>query len=86
MGNVPLRGLHWNGSDVADQLGDYVLTVNERNIVTRRKVTLAQTTPATATIASGITPGDRVIIDGIEKVHPGLTVQPDVVTSPIAQG
>lgn len=69
---------------LADQLGDYVLAVNAKNVVVRQNVTLVQSTPATATIASGITLGDRVIVDGIEKVHPGLAVVPDTVDNPAA--
>jgi membrane fusion protein (multidrug efflux system) len=67
---------------LSDQLGDYVLTVNAQNKVVRTSVKLGQTTPATATIANGLPLGSRVIIDGIEKVHPGLTVKPEIVKSP----
>ncbi|MCF3945748.1 MULTISPECIES: efflux RND transporter periplasmic adaptor subunit [Acidiphilium] len=71
---------------LADQLGDYVLALNARNVVVRQAVTLTQTTPATATIASGIAQGDRVIVDGIQKVHPGITVKPETVAPKLAQG
>jgi len=69
---------------LSDQLGDYVLTVNAKNQVERTSVKLGQTTPATATIASGLSLGSRVIVDGIEKVHPGITVNPETVKSPVA--
>ncbi|MGC8532106.1 MAG: efflux RND transporter periplasmic adaptor subunit [Acidiphilium sp.] len=68
---------------LSDQLGDYVLTVNAQNKVERTSVKLGQTTPATATIASGLKLGSHVIIDGIEKIHPGLTVKPEIVKSPV---
>ena len=69
---------------LSDQLGDYVLTVNAKNQVVRTSIKLGQTTPATATIASGLPLGSRVIVDGIEKVHPGITVKPETVKSPVA--
>lgn len=71
---------------LSDQVGDYVLAVNGKNVVVRQNVQLAKTTPATAAIASGIAPGDRIIVDGIEKVHPGVTVAPETVKSKAAQG
>lgn len=69
---------------LSDQTGDYVLAVNAQNKVVRQAVKLAQTTPATATIASGVTPGEKVIVDGIEKVHPGIAVAATVVPPPAA--
>lgn len=71
---------------LSDQVGNYVLAVNSKNVVVRQNVRLAKTTPATAAIESGITPGDRIIVDGIEKVHPGVTVDPKTVKSNTAQG
>lgn len=61
---------------LADALGNYVLVVNGQDKVERRNVTLAASTPSRATVASGLSPGARVIVDGIEKVHPGVTVKP----------
>jgi membrane fusion protein (multidrug efflux system) len=71
---------------LSDQLGDYVLTLDAQNKVLRTNIKLSQTTPATATVASGLALGTKVIVDGIEKVHPGIVVKPDVVKSPVAQG
>lgn len=61
---------------LSDQFGDYVLAVDAQNKVVRQTVTLGATTPETATIARGISPGDKIIVDGIQKVHPGLVVNP----------
>lgn len=71
---------------LSDQLGDYVLAISPKNVVVRRNVTLGEATPATAAVVSGVTPGDRIIVDGIEKVHPGVTVDPEIVKSTAAQG
>lgn len=69
---------------LSNELGDYVLAVDGQNKVVRKNVTLSHTTPSTATIASGLPLGSKVIIDGIEKVHPGVTVKAQVVPSPVA--
>jgi membrane fusion protein (multidrug efflux system) len=65
-----------------DQLGTYVLVVDAKSTVERRPVTLGQTTPATAVIASGVKAGDRVIVEGIQRVRPGLKVKAQVVSIP----
>lgn len=70
---------------LSDQVGDYVLIVNKNGKVARNDVKLAQTTPSTATIASGLAIGTHVIVDGIEKVHPGIKADAEVVPSPVAQ-
>ena len=69
---------------LSNELGDYVLAVNAQNKVVQKNVTVSQTTPSTATIASGLPLGSKVIIDGIQKVHPGVTVKAQVVPSPVA--
>jgi membrane fusion protein (multidrug efflux system) len=61
---------------ITDQLGDYVLTLDGANKVIRRPVTLGAQTDATAQILAGVTPGDRIITDGVQRIHPGITVQP----------
>jgi membrane fusion protein (multidrug efflux system) len=65
-----------------DQLGTFVLVVDTNSIVERRPVTLGQTTPATAVIASGLAAGERVIIAGIQRVRPGLKVDAQEILVP----
>jgi membrane fusion protein (multidrug efflux system) len=62
---------------IDDQLGDYVLTLDPDNVVQRTNITLGQQTNTTAVVQSGLKPGDRVITDGIQRVHPGITVSPE---------
>jgi membrane fusion protein (multidrug efflux system) len=66
---------------IADQLGAYVLTVGEHNVVHRQTVTLGTQTDTTVAITSGLVPGTRVITQGTQRVHPGLTVDPAPATS-----
>ncbi|MFI5034093.1 MAG: efflux RND transporter periplasmic adaptor subunit [Reyranellales bacterium] len=61
---------------LADQQGDYVFVVGKDNKVEKRPVKLGQSTPALAAIISGLSEGDSVVVDGIQRVRPGLTVSP----------
>ena len=59
---------------VADQLGNYVLVVDKTGMARRQNVTTGQSTPDSVAILSGLKAGDVVIVDGIQRVHPGTKV------------
>ncbi len=59
-----------------DQQGTYVYVVDAQNKVAQRRITLGQSTPSTAVIASGLTDGETVVVDGLQRVRPGITVAP----------
>lgn len=61
---------------LSDQQGDYVFTVGADNKVQEKRITLGQSSPAVATVLTGLDKGDMVIVDGIQKIHPGQVVQP----------
>ena len=61
---------------LADQQGDYVFVVDKDNKVEKRPVKLGQSTPALAAVISGLSEGDNVVVDGIQRVRPGLVVAP----------
>jgi membrane fusion protein (multidrug efflux system) len=61
---------------LADQQGDYVFVVDKNNKVEKRPVKLGQSTPALAAVTSGLSEGENVVVDGIQRVRPGLTVAP----------
>jgi membrane fusion protein, multidrug efflux system len=61
---------------LADQQGDYVYVVGAGNRAEQRRVTLGQSTPTTAVIASGLTLGEQVIVEGLQRVRPGQVVAP----------
>ena len=69
---------------VADQLGSYVLVVDKTDTVRRQDVTTGQATPDSVVILSGLKIGDRVVVDGIQRVHPGGKVNPQPAkTTPV---
>src|SRR5262245_55660359 len=62
----------------ADQAGRYVLVVNADGIVEQRRVQLGQTTGDMRVIASGLKPGERVIVAGLLDAVPGEKVDPQL--------
>jgi len=61
---------------LTDQEGDYVYVVGADNKAQQRRVKLGQSTPAYAAVLSGLTEGENVIVDGIQRVRPGQAVAP----------
>ena len=59
-----------------DQARKIVLTVDAKNVVTARPVTLGPVVDGLRVVRSGIGPGDRIVIRGSQMVMPGVQVQP----------
>jgi membrane fusion protein, multidrug efflux system len=57
-----------------DQLGLSVLVLDEENRVQVRRITAGQQIGPRVVAQSGLVPGDRVVVEGIQKVRPGQTV------------
>ncbi len=57
-----------------DQVGVYVLVVDDDSKAQMRRVTTGEAVGVDIAIASGLKIGDKVIVDGIQKVRPGLVV------------
>jgi membrane fusion protein (multidrug efflux system) len=61
---------------LSDQQGDYVFTVDADDKVQQTRVTLGQSTPVTASVIKGLEEGQMVIVDGVQRVKPGIKVIP----------
>jgi membrane fusion protein, multidrug efflux system len=61
---------------LTDQQGSYVYVVDAQNKVSRANIQLGQSTPTTAVITSGLQEGQTVVVDGVQRVRPGITVNP----------
>ncbi len=59
-----------------DQQGEYVYVVDADNKAQRRPVKLGQSTPAVASVTSGLEPGELVVTEGIQRVRAGQPVLP----------
>jgi membrane fusion protein (multidrug efflux system) len=65
-----------------DQAGTYVLIVNSQDEAEQRRVEVGQARQGNAVVTSGLQEGDRVIVEGIQKVRPGEKVAATVVEPP----
>lgn len=72
-----------------DQRGDYLLVVNDKNVVEYRLVKLGISTDGMRVIEKGVTPGEWIVVNGLQRARPGATVSPERVTmtmGPAADG
>jgi membrane fusion protein (multidrug efflux system) len=76
---VPLAAI------ITDQLGTYVLEVGAGNVVVRRNIKLGTPSNTSVPVLSGVSPGDKIITDGIQSIHPGVQVSPQAVAAPAAE-
>jgi membrane fusion protein (multidrug efflux system) len=65
-----------------DQSGSYVLVVNAEDEVEQQPIRTGQAYQGNLVVESGLQAGDRVIVEGIQKVRPGQKVQVTVVQPP----
>ena len=61
---------------LADQQGSYLYVVDAHDVARQRRVKLGQSTPETAAIVEGLMEGERVVVDGIQRVRPNAPVAP----------
>lgn len=59
-----------------DQQGEYLLLVNDKNLVERRSVTLGPQVGTLQAIEQGLGPDDWVIVEGLLQAIPGRVVAP----------
>jgi membrane fusion protein (multidrug efflux system) len=78
---VPQRGVTRN-----EQGDAVVLVVGDGDVVATRTVTAARTVGNDWLISDGLKAGDRVILDGVQKVRPGAKVRPVEIASPSPAG
>jgi RND family efflux transporter MFP subunit len=65
-----------------DQGQKILYVVNEKNEVVSRPVRLGALHDGLREITDGLKPGERVIVNGLQQVRPGLTVEPKLVDMP----
>jgi membrane fusion protein (multidrug efflux system) len=67
---------------LTDQGGAYVLLVNDEDKVEARRITTGQRFGPNLVVSEGLKTGERVILYGVQKVRPGLTVRPELSEPP----
>ncbi len=59
---------------LSDQQGSYVYVVNAQSKAEIQRIELAQSTPETAFVKTGLQPGEKVVLEGLQRIHPGEAV------------
>jgi RND family efflux transporter MFP subunit len=59
-----------------DQAQKYVLTLTASNTVAYQAVTLGPAIDGQRIIRSGLSPGEKIIVNGMERIRPGMPVTP----------
>ena len=73
-GGVEDRLLIPQSAVLEDMQGRYVYIVDDDDLVQRRNVTLGQREGVDWVVESGLEQGNRVIVNGVQKVRPGMPV------------
>jgi membrane fusion protein (multidrug efflux system) len=60
----------------ADQAGVFVLAVDKENKVEVRRIEIGESRGARIVVTKGLSEGERVVTEGIQRVRPGQVVQP----------
>jgi len=69
---------------LSDQQGDYVYVVDAQNKAEQRRIQLGQSTPSTAVVTNGLSEGELVISEGLQRARPGQAVLPGPASPPPA--
>jgi multidrug efflux system membrane fusion protein len=62
-----------------DQSQKYVLLLGANNQIEYRGVKLGRVIDGLRVVSSGLKPGDVIVVNGAQRVHPGVTVTPQKV-------
>lgn len=65
-----------------DQGERYLLVVNDQNVLEQRFVRTGPLRDGLRAIQQGLSPDDRVVVSGLQRLRTGLTVQPNQVPMP----
>ncbi|WP_146346582.1 efflux RND transporter periplasmic adaptor subunit [Falsiphaeobacter marinintestinus] len=57
-----------------DQRGDFVLVVNDKQLVEQRYIQTGDTVDAAIIVLDGLREGEAVIVEGLQRVRPGVAV------------
>ena len=61
---------------LSDQQGEYVFVVGPDNKAEQRRIKLGQSTTTIAAVTSGVSLGEKVIVEGLQRVRPDQPVAP----------
>ena len=62
-----------------DQNKKFVMVVDANNKAVYREVTLGASADRLRVVTSGLEPGERIVVNGLQRVRPGATLEPRIV-------
>ena len=62
-----------------DQGKKYVLVVGADDTVSYREVELGRSVERLRVVLSGLTAGERIVVNGLQRVRPGARVAPEMI-------
>jgi membrane fusion protein (multidrug efflux system) len=65
-----------------DQTGSYVFVVGQDDKVEQRRVRIGTVRDGLAVVNEGIEPGERVVVQGQQRIRAGIIVTPELASSP----
>jgi RND family efflux transporter MFP subunit len=84
--NLPHQGLLVSDRTLDNDQGQRIVyVVNDENKVVQRPVRMAALHDGLRAIEDGLTPGERVIVNGLLQIRPGVTVEPTLVDMPASK-
>jgi multidrug efflux system membrane fusion protein len=63
---------------LSDQNGRYALVVNDQDAVEARRVKIGTLDGTLRVVLEGLSASDRIVVNGIQRARPGVTVKPTV--------
>lgn len=83
-GNAPAKAIVVPQPALAiDQTGPYVYVVDGKGVVEQRRITIDFVRDGMIAVASGLKEGDRVIVQGQQRVRPGTAVEAQPAPAPV---
>jgi membrane fusion protein, multidrug efflux system len=64
-----------------DQAGSYVYVVNDKNVAEQRRIKTGVSRDGLTAVTEGLKAGEKVIVQGQQRVRPGMVVTPSVAPS-----
>jgi len=63
-----------------DQSKKFVMVVDKGNVATYREITLGASVDGLRVVTTGLSAGERIIVNGLQRVRPGAVVAPEAVS------
>jgi multidrug efflux pump subunit AcrA (membrane-fusion protein) len=64
-----------------DQAQKYVLTLSKTNTVVYQSVQLGPLVDGKRVVRTGLQPGEKIVVNGLQRVRPGMPVTPETAVA-----